>query len=114
MSNRSSVDFEVEDAEDFDLKFATGAFGGLNPNDGRIIFYVDRIETEGIEGQPGKERMSKVVRERQVEVHMTPHVWKSLAQWMMQHVKKYEDKMGEIQMPTDEEAQLGSTPPAYG
>lgn len=94
--SRELPKFEVKDSEDYKVVYTTGAFGGLSPNDGRMILYLDRLVTRPKEGPPGKEIVDKIVRERQVEVHMSPATWKSIATWMMGHVKKIEETVGEI------------------
>jgi len=81
--------------------YASGVFGGLSPNDGRIILTVDRIIPEPVRGSPGRDRIGKVIRERQVEIHMSPATWKSIASWMQGHVEKFEKRFGTIpQRPT--------------
>jgi len=89
-------DFEIEDGENFSVIYAMGCFGGLDPSDGRMIFYVDRLKTKPVRGQPGQEELDKVVRERQVEIHMSPATWKSIAKWMTERIEKYEKQFGPI------------------
>jgi len=91
--------FEDTKSPDYKYIYATGVFGGLDPNDGRMIFYLDRVEPETVnEPVPGALKLKKIVRELQVEVHMTPTQFKSIAQWMMRHVENYEKIFGEIPM----------------
>lgn len=89
-------EFEIRDSEHFRLIYATGVFGGLSPNDGRIIFFVDRLKTRPIKGKPGQEKVEKVIRERQVEVHVSPATWKSIAKWMQTHIEQIEKTIGKI------------------
>jgi hypothetical protein len=89
-------DFEIVDGENFKVIYATGAFGGLAPNDGRIVLYIDLMKTKPVRGQPGKEELDKIVRERQIEIHMSPATWKSLARWMAGHVDQLEKAFGKI------------------
>lgn len=89
-------DFEIKDSENFKIVYATGAFGGVDPHDGKIILYVDRLKTKPVRGQPGKEEIDKVIRERQVEIHMSPATWKSIAGWMTKHIQKMEKEFGRI------------------
>ena len=97
MSNLSRIpEFEIRESENFKVIYTMGAFGGLAPNDGRIIFYVDLLKTKPVTGEPGKEELDKVIRERQIEVHMSPATWKSMAKWMMSHVESLEKQIGTI------------------
>jgi len=89
-------EFEIIDGENFRVIYATGAFGGLAPNDGRIVLYIDLMKTKPIRGEPGKEELDKIVRERQIEIHMSPATWKSVARWMIQHVEQLEKVFGQI------------------
>lgn len=89
--------FEDAKSPDFKYVFATGVFGGLDPNGGRIIFFLDRIEPETTnEPMPGTSKVKKVVRELQVEVHMSPTQFKSIANWMMEHIARFEEAFGSI------------------
>lgn len=91
--------FEDTKSPDYRYVYATGVFGGLDPNDGRLIFYLDRIEPETVnEPHPGSSKLKKVVRELQVEIHVTPSQFKSIAIWMNRHIKNFEDMFGEIPM----------------
>jgi hypothetical protein len=89
-------DFEIMESENFRVIYTMGAFGGLAPNDGRMVLYIDLFKTKPVRGEPGKEELDKVVRERQVEVHMSPATWKSIAKWMMAHVESFEKQFGTI------------------
>ena len=57
------------------MKHSTGIFGGLNPNNARMIFFLDRLDPEMIKDQPGQMRTEKINRELQVEVHMSPYAF---------------------------------------
>jgi hypothetical protein len=91
-------DFEDTKSPDYKYVYATGVFGGLDPNDGRIIFFLDRLEPETMKEPVGKQKVKKVVRELQVEVHVSPSHWKSIAIWMSDHVKRFEEHFGQIPM----------------
>jgi hypothetical protein len=45
---------EFEDTKNPDYKYvyANGVFGGLDPNGGRMIFYLDRLEPETVKNPP--------------------------------------------------------------
>lgn len=92
-----SPDFEDTKSPDYRYVYCTGVFGGLDPNDGRIIFFLDRLEPETVkEPFPGSSKVKKVIRELQVEVHVSPSQFKSIAIWMGNHVKRFEQMFGEI------------------
>ena len=82
---------------DYRSVFCSGIFGGLSPNDGQIIVYIDRYETEMDKDRPGTQRLSHVNREFQVELHMAPLQFKSIALWMNWKIQEYENNFGEIQ-----------------
>jgi hypothetical protein len=89
--------FEDTKTQDFKYVFASGVFGLLEPNGGRIIFFLDRLEPETMsEPVPGNQRLKKIIRESQVEVNMTPAQFKSISTWMLNQVKNYENVFGEI------------------
>lgn len=89
-------EFKIRDSENFRVIYAMGAFGGLSLNDGRMILYVDRLVTKPIRGKPGIEEVDRVIREREIEVHMSPATWKSIAKWMMEHLNRIEKQFGVI------------------
>jgi len=94
---RTPPQFEITKSPDFKSIYTTGVFGGTSPNDCRIIFYQDRLEPAILPGgAPGQMTTKNINRELQAEVHMTPVAFKSLAQWMNQHVKTFEERFGEI------------------
>ncbi len=49
-------------------------------------------------GTPGQMRITKINRELQVELHMSPVEFKVLAQWMARHVQQFEENFHEIQL----------------
>lgn len=101
---QSPPPFRISESEDYKYVYATGGFGNMTPNDCLIIFYLDRLNPEIVPGgSPGEMRPREVNRELQVEVHMTPTQFRSIAEWMSDHVDKYEERFGEIQEPPEEE-----------
>ena len=100
MSSRQQAPppFETTKSEDFRYVYASGVYGGVDPNDARLIFYLNRLVPESQPGQPGKMRTEKVNQELQVEVHMSPMQFKNLTQFMAGRIKLYEDQWGEIDM----------------
>ena len=61
-----------------------------------MILYVDRFMTEPVRGKPGQEKTKEIVRERLLDVHMTPTVWKQVAKWMQDKVEWYEKTFAAI------------------
>ena len=100
--------FEDVKSPNFMSIYVTGVFGGLDPNGGRLNFFLDHLEAETTnEPTPGAQKVKKVVREYQVEVHMSPTQFKNVAMWMSKHIKQYEQIFGEIPM-----APKQSSPPS--
>ncbi len=69
---------------------ASGVFGGLNPDDGKVIFFLDRVKPKMKRNPPGAMDTEKINRELQVEVHMSPSQFTAMAKWMMEHVNRLE------------------------
>lgn len=88
-------EFAVVMKEGLPITYATGVFGGLAPNDARMMFYTDRLELEPGE-VPGSQKVKKINQEIQVDIHVSPATFKSVAQWMMQQLERYEKAFGEI------------------
>lgn len=101
--------FEATKSPEYRYVYATGVYGGINPGDGSMIFYLNRIEPEAMPGQPGRMRTDRINQELQVEVHMSPREFKSVAQWMTRHVQEYEQRFEEITMELPE-AEEGEQP----
>lgn len=76
--------------------YSTGVFGGLSPDDAKLIFFLDKVETKTLSEPLGQQKITKFVREALVEVHMTPTQWKRIALWMMESVTRYEPNFGTI------------------
>jgi hypothetical protein len=88
-----SPKFEVSESPDYKVMYASGVFGGLDPQDGRIIFFLDRIKPKMKKSPRGAMELEKVNRELQVEIHMSPPQFMSVAKWMMDHAKRFGDKI---------------------
>ncbi|MFQ6089262.1 MAG: DUF3467 domain-containing protein [Candidatus Methanofastidiosia archaeon] len=88
--------YEIRESPDFKGVFVNGAFGGLSPVDSKVIFYIDRPELKMKRGKSGEMEIKQIKRELQVELHMTPATFKSIAEWMISHVKKYEEQFGKV------------------
>lgn len=90
-------EFIVTKREGMPILYITGVFGGLAPNDGRMLLFVDRLEPEPAD-VPGTQKVKRINQEIQAEIHMSPATFKSIALWMMSHIERYEKTFGEIQM----------------
>lgn len=98
--------FEVTEAPNFRGVYASGVFGGLDPNEGRMIFYVDRFKPKPREDAPGQMDLDKIVHELQVEVHVSPSQFKAIAEWMMSRIQDLERITGKLP-----DAKEGKRPP---
>ena len=89
----TKTEFEDAKAPEYRYIYTTGAFGAIVPNDARIIFYLDRLipktVTEG--DKVGTATTSKIVRELQVEVHMSPQQFVNLWLWMTERISSYRE-----------------------
>ena len=83
--------FRYEEADYFRLVYGHHIYGGLTPQEGRIIFYVDRLKPGG---NTPDFPLKEIVREAQVEVHMPPTAFKALAEWATRHVERIEKELG--------------------
>ncbi len=83
----------VTESSDYKVAYASGVFGGLDPNDGRIIFFLDRLKPKIKPGGKGAMDLDRVERELQVEVHMSPHQFLAVAKWMADHANRYGKKV---------------------
>ena len=96
--------FRVSTSENYRYVTASGVFGGMSPNDCRIIFYLDRYVPDLVPGgAPDEMRIREVNRELQVEIHMSPAQFLSMSQWMTSHVNDFQEQFGEIQILVEEE-----------
>lgn len=87
----SPPEIKISKQPEYRIVAATGVFGGLvGPAEGRLIFYLDRLEPKS--DTAGKLSLGSVNRELQVEVHVCPSTFKSIAEWMAKHVKEFEER----------------------
>jgi hypothetical protein len=94
-----SPKFEDTKSPDYKTIYTTGVFGGLDPNDGKIIFFIDHLVPKTTdEPVPGASKIEKITREYLIEIHMTPTQFKGVAIWMGDNVKRYEELFGSIPM----------------
>ena len=86
-------------SEYYRVVYTTGVFGGITPNDARIVFYLDRVVPETTSKEtPGSMELKHIDRELQMELHCTLVQFKSIAQWMNIHVQNFEKQFGPIRM----------------
>jgi len=84
---------EVTVHPDFRVVIANGNFGGLTPNDGRIMFYTDIFEPRvKIGGKLGEMEIERINRQCQIDVRMSVMDFVNLAAWMNDHIKRLEDQ----------------------
>jgi hypothetical protein len=86
---------EVSESKDYKIAYAGGVFGGLDPNGGRMIFFLDRVKPKMRNKPRGAMDIEKINRELQVEVHMSPPQFMSIAKWMMEHAQRFQKKVKE-------------------
>ncbi len=75
------------------MTYINGVFGGLSPDEGRMIFYVDRLVPEVLNDPPGAMKMQKIDRELVVDVRMSAAQFRSIAEWMVSHVRELDDAL---------------------
>ncbi|MBA7639283.1 hypothetical protein ES703_46941 [subsurface metagenome] len=80
-------DYRITKSPDFRMIYVNGAFGSVNPHEGRITFYADRIFPK-ITDEKGTMSTDYVERELQIEVKMSPSEYLSLYNWMEKYVEK--------------------------
>ena len=79
----------VTEGKGYSLVYASGVFGGLDPNDARMIFFLDRLKPSIRPGGKGAMGLDRVERELQVEIHMSPHQFLAVAKWMTEHAENF-------------------------
>jgi len=88
---------ETKKADNYRVIHSTGALGVLNPNEGSLIFFIDKIIPRT--NPDGSMTIDSIERELLIEIKMSPLQFKALAYYMMNRVKEFESKFGEIAMP---------------
>lgn len=86
--SEEKVGIVITKSPDFKLVYTTGLFGSLNPMEGRMIFYVDRMIPKIVKDIPGNMKTGSIERELQVEVHMSPSQFLSIFHWMKDHIER--------------------------
>lgn len=104
MSAQRVPNFKVEKSEEYREVHLDGVFGGLNPKGAKMVIYTEEhMPKSKSGGKPGDMELDQVIRELQVELHMSPVQFKSLFNWMKTHLENYEDRFGEIEVEVETE-----------
>lgn len=83
--------FELKKNPEFKIYYVNGVFGTVTPMEGRMTFYIDRLEPKFKEGgKPAEMETDRVDRELLMEIRMSPLEFKSIAEWMTNHIKRLE------------------------
>jgi len=90
--------FETKRSPEFKVYHVSGTMIGLNPNEGTIIIFQDKIVPKT--NPDGSMVIDVIEREILAELKMSPVQFKRLAQIMDLHVKEYEKVFGEIKIPS--------------
>lgn len=90
LMSQSPPEYKITKHPDYRAISATGLFGILIPTEGQVVFYTDRLEPKS--DTVGTLSLGSVNRELQAEVHLSPATFKSIAEWMTQKVKEFEQQ----------------------
>lgn len=110
MQKHPNIKVKFEDVPSFAI---SGFFGGVNPNEGNISFFQDQLIPQESD-QPGRIELATIEHTFVVNVKMSPAVFKRMALWMMEHVKRYETHHGEIQLGRPVKKKDTEPPSYYG
>ncbi len=98
--------------EDIPSFAISGFFGGVNPNEGNISFFTDKLIPQL--GANAQIVLDTVQHEFVANIKMSPLIFKRMAIWMSEHVKRYESVHGEIQVGKQKQKSDSAPPPYYG
>ncbi|MHA1974580.1 MAG: DUF3467 domain-containing protein [Candidatus Hodarchaeales archaeon] len=98
--------------EDVPCYAISGFFGGLNPNEAHVSFFQDQLIPQ-IGSQPGQIVLETVEHKFVATIKMSPAVFKRMMLWMGEHVKRYEQQHGEIQIGPPQEKKRSDDRPSY-
>lgn len=91
-----NIDIPVVIPSDIPRIYATGAFGGFNPYDFRLLLFSDEpLEQDEILAA----NELNVMREVQAELILSPLAAKQTAKWLVKYVNEFEKKIGPIPEP---------------
>lgn len=105
-----SIKVKFENVPSFAI---SGFFGGVNPNEGNVSFFQDHLIPRESD-QPGRIVLDTIEHNFVVNVKMSPAVFKRMALWMSEHVKRFETMHGEIQLGRPIKKQDQEPPSYYG
>jgi len=94
--------FETVKDENFRTIFVTGAIGHLTGQDGQVILFFDQPDIKAGKFLPdkGPEMLVPVIkRVFVIDVRMSPDTFRSLASWMAQNVKNYDEQIAQGKKP---------------
>jgi hypothetical protein len=109
MHKHPTIKVKFEDVPNFAI---SGFFGGVNPNEANISFFQDCLIPRESD-QPGRIVLDTIEHNFVVTVKMSPAVFKRMALWMIEHVKRFEGVHGEIQLGQPVKKQEDQEPPSY-
>lgn len=87
------VKFELSRSQDYKVVYINGVFGGLSPEEGRMLFYIDRLVPEVLNDPAGVMKLQKIDRELIVDVRMSAAQFRSIADWMLSHVRDLDEAL---------------------
>jgi hypothetical protein len=102
-TKKTRPNFKLNYNEDYREFFATGAFGGMNPNKCSITFFDDKPVLSIPDNGGIQLTMKEVNREVQASVNLTPVQFKQVAEWMIRNVQAYESRFGKIELRKEDE-----------
>jgi hypothetical protein len=100
---KKPIEIELTEREGYSNLYSTGIFTGIQPKDAFIIFFQDRPEPTMVPERFAHMRTKKIIREKQVEVHMSPQEFKEAANFMVMQIKRFENTYGKITLVKREE-----------
>ncbi|MEN6518617.1 MAG: hypothetical protein ABFC38_10550 [Methanospirillum sp.] len=89
MPVESKLPIRVEYAEDFPTYTVDGVVGGLDPKNGRIVFFAD--EPQLIFNDDNEVVATKITRTYLLNLRMCPDTFCAIARWMNGHADYYEN-----------------------
>lgn len=90
------IRIDINKSKDFRQVYAIGALGGHSPYDFRLSFYNDSPKSFS-----EKRELQAIERTIETQIILSPSAAKELANWLMAHVKDYENMFGPITQPKE-------------
>lgn len=85
------ITVEINKSKDYRQVYAIGALGGHTPYDFRLSFYNDSPKTFN-----DKRELQSIERTIETQIILSPSAAKELANWLMAHIKDYENMFGPL------------------